>query len=206
MLQTMKDTADSNHPQQLGSLPILTFATQQEWEAWLEGHHADAAGLWLKIAKKGAKVPTLTYAAAVESGLCFGWIDSQKASLDDQCSLQRFTPRRAKSIWSRVNREKAEALIAAGRMRPAGLQQVEAAKDDGRWDAAYDSPSAMTIPEDFQRELDAHPDACAFFNTLDRANRYAILYRLQEARRPETRARRLDKFVGMLREGRRIHE
>jgi uncharacterized protein YdeI (YjbR/CyaY-like superfamily) len=189
----------------LGSLPILAFATQPQWETWLAEHHAAAPGLWLKLAKKGADAPTVTYAEAVESALCFGWIDSQKAAHDEQHWVQKFTPRRPKSVWSRVNREKAEALIAAGRMRPAGLRQVEAAKADGRWEAAYDAQSAMMVPPDLQRELDAHPEARSFFETLDRANRYAILWRIQTARQPATRATRIAKFVEMLSRREKIH-
>jgi uncharacterized protein YdeI (YjbR/CyaY-like superfamily) len=197
--------ADSNSPHQKDTLPILAFATQREWEAWLEAHHADSPGLWLKIAKKGAEARSVTYAEALESALCFGWIDGQKAALDDPHWLQKFTPRRPKSVWSRVNCAKAEALIAAGRMRPAGLRQVEFAKADGRWDAAYDSQRAITIPPDFQRALDAHPEAYAFFMSLDSANRYAILWRIQTAKRPATRAARIATFIEMLSRHEKIH-
>lgn len=180
------------------NLPILFLGTQQAWETWLEEHYADTAGVWLKLAKKGASVATLSYAEALESALCYGWIDGQKASFDSDYWLQKFTPRRAKSIWSQVNRENATALIAAGRMQPAGLRQVELAKADGRWDAAYASQSNVTIPEDLQDELDGNPAAKEFFSTLNSQNRYAILFRIQNAKRAETRAARIQKFVAML--------
>lgn len=187
------------------ALPTLSFATQQEWEAWLDAHHADAPGLWLKIAKKGAGTRTISYATALESALCYGWIDGQKAALDDQHWLQKFTPRRPKSIWSKVNREKAEALIAAGRMRAAGLRQVELAKADGRWEAAYDGQSTMTVPEDFRRALDQHAEAREFFAGLNSANRYAILFRIHAAKKPATRAARIEQFIEMLSRHEQIH-
>jgi uncharacterized protein YdeI (YjbR/CyaY-like superfamily) len=202
MLRRMTDT---NKPQRMNALPILTFATQREWEAWLEARHADSAGLWLKIAKKGAEASSVTYSEALDSALCFGWIDGQKAAFDERHWLQKFTPRRPKGVWSRVNRAKAEALIADGRMRPAGLRQVESAKADGRWDAAYDSQSTISVPPDFQRELDAHPEARDFFATLDSANRYAILWRIQTAKQPATRAARIAKFVAMLSRHEKLH-
>lgn len=187
------------------ALPTLSFATQQEWEAWLDVHHADTPGLWLKIAKKEAGERSVTYAEALEGALCYGWIDGQKAALDERHWLQKFTPRRPRSVWSKVNRAKAEALIAAGRMRPAGLRQVELAQADGRWDAAYDGQSTVAVPADLQRALDDNPDAMAFFNTLDRVNRYAILYRIQTAKKPDTRAARIQKFVGLLSRQEKIH-
>jgi uncharacterized protein YdeI (YjbR/CyaY-like superfamily) len=186
-------------------LPTLSFATQQDWEAWLEAHSAEAPGLWLKIAKKATGRPSVSYAQALEGALCYGWIDGQKAGLEDEHWLQMFTPRRPRSGWSRVNCEKATALIAAGRMRPAGLQQVEQAQADGRWEAAYDSQRTIGVPEDLQRALDADPAAKAFFATLDSANRYAILYRIQTAKKPETRAARIQKLVAMLSQGQKIH-
>jgi uncharacterized protein YdeI (YjbR/CyaY-like superfamily) len=159
----------------------------------------------LKIAKKGAAEPSVTYAEALELALCFGWIDSQKRGFDEEHFLQRFTPRRPRGRWSKINREKCEALIESGSMRPAGLAEVEAAKSDGRWEAAYAGARAAEVPEDLQRELDARPRAAAFFAALDGANRYAILYRLDEAKKPETRERRLNKFVAMLERGEEIH-
>lgn len=186
-------------------LPTLAFATQQEWEAWLDAHHADTPGLWLKIAKKGAVMPSISYAVALESALCYGWIDGQKAALDDQHWLQKFTPRRPKSIWSKVNREKAEALIAAGRMRAVGLRQVELARADGRWEAAYDGQSTITVPPDFQSALDQHMEAREFFASLNSVNRYAILFRIHNAKRPATRAARIQQFIEMLSRHEKIH-
>ena len=186
-------------------LPILHFATPAELEAWLEENHAESEGVWLKIAKKGAPEPSATYAEALELALCFGWIDSQKRGHDEIHFLQRFTPRRPRGRWSKINREKAEALIAAEQMRPTGLAEVEAAKADGRWEAAYEGQRTATVPDDLQRELDANPAAREFFVALDGANRYAIIYRLNEAKRPETRERRLRKFVAMLERGEKIH-
>lgn len=179
-------------------LQTLAFATQEEWEAWLEAHHADIAGLWLKIAKSGAGTRSVSYAEALEGALCYGWIDGQKAALDDYYWLQKFTPRRPKSVWSKINRQKAEALVAAGRMRPSGLRQVDLAKADGRWKAAYDGQATIAVPPDLRSELDQHTVAAAFFSTLDSRNRYAILYRIQSAKTPETRAARIRKFVEML--------
>jgi uncharacterized protein YdeI (YjbR/CyaY-like superfamily) len=187
-------------------LPVLLFATPSELEAWLEENHDSSDGLWLKIAKKGVEPPSVTYAEALELALCFGWIDSQKRGHDDQHFLQRFTPRRPRGRWSKINREKAEALIAAGAMRPTGLVEVEAAQADGRWEAAYEGQRTAQVPDDLQRELDASPAAAEFFAGLDGANRYAVIYRLHEAKKPETRERRLRKFVAMLERGEKIHE
>jgi uncharacterized protein YdeI (YjbR/CyaY-like superfamily) len=187
-------------------LPVLLFAKPTELEAWLEENGEDAEGIWLKIAKKGAPEPSVTYREALELALCFGWIDSQKRGLDETHFLQRFTPRRPRGRWSRINRDKAEALIAAGKMRPAGMAEVEAARADGRWAAAYEGQRTAAVPADLRRELDANPAAAEFFAKLDSANRYAILYRLDEARRPETRRRRLRKFVAMLERGEKIHD
>ncbi len=187
-------------------LPTLLFAGPADLEAWLEDNAATSPGLWLKIAKKGAPEPSVTYAEAVELALCFGWIDSQKRGLDDTHFLQRFTPRRPRGRWSRINREKAEALEAAGALRPAGAAEVAAAKADGRWEAAYEGQRTAAVPDDLQRELDANPAASAAFADLDSANRYAITYRLGEAKKPETRERRLRKFLAMLERGEKIHE
>lgn len=186
-------------------LPILLFASAAEMEEWLEGNHAGSDGIWLKIGKKGSGIASVTYAEALELALCFGWIDSQKRGFDERFFLQRFTPRRPGGKWSRINREKAEALIASGAMRPAGLAEVEAAKADGRWEAAYASQRIAKVPDDLQRELDRNEAARDFFAELDSANRYAILYRLEDAKKPETRERRLRKFVAMLERGEKIH-
>jgi uncharacterized protein YdeI (YjbR/CyaY-like superfamily) len=179
-------------------LEILPFASAGDWEAWLEANHAASDGLWVKFAKKSSGIETVTYAEALDAALCYGWIDGQVRRFDEEYYLQRFTPRRKRSKWSKVNREKVARLIEEGRMRPAGLREIERAKADGRWDAAYDSPSTATVPEDLRRALDKNPEASAFFATLDGRNRYAILYQVGDAKRPETRARRIEKYVAML--------
>jgi uncharacterized protein YdeI (YjbR/CyaY-like superfamily) len=186
-------------------LPIRLFASPAEMEEWLEANHASSRGIWLKVAKKGSGTASVSYAEGLELALCFGWIDSQKRGFDDEFFLQRFTPRRPRGRWSQVNRAKAEELIAAGAMRPAGLAEVEAAKADGRWEAAYAGQRAATVPDDLGQELERNKAAAEFFATLDSANRYAILYRLQEAKKPETRQKRLRKFIAMLERGERIH-
>jgi uncharacterized protein YdeI (YjbR/CyaY-like superfamily) len=187
-------------------LPTIAFASEAEWEAWLERHHAESPGVWVKMAKKGSGIDSVSYPGVLESALCFGWIDGRRKALDASYFLQRFTPRRSRSRWSRINREKAERLMADGRMRPAGVVEVQRAQADGRWEAAYAGQKASTVPDDLQRELDARPQAKAFFAGLSSQNRYAILYRLQEAKKPETRARRLAKFVAMLEAGEAIYE
>lgn len=187
------------------SEPKLTFATQSEWEAWLEGNGSTSAGVWLRLAKKSAEQATVTYAQALESALCHGWIDGQKKSEDQHHWLQRFTPRTARSIWSQINKEKAEALIAAERMRPAGLVAIEQAKQNGRWQAAYSSASTSTVPEDLQQALDANPKAKTFFATLNGQNRYAILFRIQNVKKAETRARKIAQFIEMLSNGEKLH-
>lgn len=183
----------------------MSFETQQDWERWLTEHHTKTVGTWLKIAKKETGIPSVSYAEALESAICYGWIDGQKASFDGTYWLQKFTPRRPKSIWSKVNCDKATALIAEGRMQPAGLQQVELAKADGRWDVAYESQSKIAIPADFQRELDKNQKAMDFFSTLDSTNRYAILFRIQTAKKPETRSARIHKFIEMLSKNEKIY-
>jgi uncharacterized protein YdeI (YjbR/CyaY-like superfamily) len=184
---------------------VPAFASNAEWEAWLEEHHATSDGVWVQIAKKGSGIPSVAYPEVLDTALCFGWIDGQRKALDETYFLQRFTPRRARSRWSKINRDKVEALTKAGRMRPPGLAEVQRAKADGRWDAAYAGARAIEVPEDLQAELDARPEAAAFFATLNGQNRYAILYRLQDAKRPETRARRLAKFVAMLEARETLH-
>jgi uncharacterized protein YdeI (YjbR/CyaY-like superfamily) len=186
-------------------LPLIQSVSQREWDAWLAKNHGSSAGVWLKLAKKDAGVATISYAEALESALSYGWIDGQKGAIDALFWKQRFTPRRPRSQWSRINREKAELLIREKRMKAAGLREVEQARADGRWDAAYESQSRATVPEDLQRALDRSPKAKAFFATLNSANRYSILYRLHEAKKPETRARRLSKFVAMLEAGETLH-
>ncbi|UJR85885.1 YdeI/OmpD-associated family protein [Sandaracinus amylolyticus] len=182
------------------------FASREAWREWLEANHVTSRGLWVRLAKKGAGTASITYPEALEIALCFGWIDGQKKGDGDAWWLQRFTPRGARSIWSKINRAKAEALIASGAMREAGLREVERAKSDGRWDAAYDSPSTAKIPDDLEAALAKSAKARAFFAKLDATNRYAILHRLQTAKKPETRARRIEQFVAMLEKGEKIHE
>ncbi len=186
-------------------LPVISFLSQAAWTVWLDEHHAASPGVWLRIAKKGAAGPTVSYQEALEAALCFGWIDGQKRSLDDAHWLQRFTPRSARSRWSKRNTDLAEKLEMQGAMRPAGLREVELAKADGRWEAAYAGQRTASMPPDLERELERRPQARAFFESLDSANRYAILYRLAEAKRPDTRARRLEKYVDMLEAGQKIH-
>jgi len=178
----------------------LPFVSREAWEAFLEERHATSDGLWLKIAKKNSGIESVTYDQAVEVALCYGWIDGQVRRFDEYCYLQRFTPRRPRSKWSKVNREKVTQLIERGEMKAAGLREVERARADGRWDAAYDSPSTATVPEDLLRELEKNDRAREFFSELDKRNRYAILYQIQDAKRPETRARRIARYVAMLAE------
>jgi len=183
----------------------LSLEDQEAWLSWLRKNHAVSTGVWLRIAKKSANARSVSYLQAVDTALCFGWIDGQKKADDESHWLQRFTPRSAKSIWSKINREKASRLIALGQMNAAGIREVERAKRDGRWDDAYDSPSSATIPADFQAELDKTPRAKAFFATLDRGNRYAVLFRIQTAKKAETRAKRIKQFTEMLSQHKRIH-
>ncbi len=176
-------------------LPELTFAGPAELEAWLEEHHLTHAGIWLLLAKKDTGVVSVSYVEAVELGLCFGWIDGQARRIDEVHYAVRFTPRRARSVWSKRNVERVERLTAASRMRPAGLAKVAAAQADGRWAAAYDGSVAIAVPPDLQVALDADPDRAATFAALKAAERYAILYGLQTAVKPETRARRLARCL-----------
>ena len=185
--------------------PARRHTTPRSWKTWLRKHHESSDGVWLLLAKRGAERPTLSYAEALEIALCFGWIDGQKKGLDAQHWLQRFTPRRARSIWSKINRAKALALIKQGRMHAAGLKEVERARADGRWADAYDSPSNAAVPPDLLAALDRDVKAKAFFETLDRTNRYAVLWRVQTAKRAETRAKRIAQFVAMLARHERLH-
>ena len=184
----------------MSDLPRMGFASAHEWRAWLTENHGTPRGLLLKIAKKGSPETSVTYPEAVEVALCFGWIDGQSFRLDDDFWLQKFTPRRPRSKWSAINREKVTRLIAEGQMQPAGLAQIEAAQADGRWDVAYAPASTATVPDDLAAALEANPMAKAFFATLNRTNRYAIIYRVNDAKRPETRARRIATFVAMLKD------
>ena len=184
---------------------IVEFKSQQEWEKWLARNYGNPDGVWLRFAKKGSKKTTPTYAEALEVALCYGWIDAQKRGESETAWLQRFVPRRPRSIWSKINREKALALIANGKMKPSGLKEVTRAQQDGRWDAAYDSPTSATVPPDFQKALDGNRAAADFFKTLSATNRYAILWRLQTAKKPETRASRIETFIQMLEKGETLH-
>jgi uncharacterized protein YdeI (YjbR/CyaY-like superfamily) len=186
-------------------LATILFPSPEAWEGWLEENHASCEGVRIKMAKKAVEIDSVRFPEVLESALCFGWIDGRREALDERHFLQRFTPRRRRSRWSRINRETAERLIADRRMRPAGLAEVERARADGRWDTAYEGQRRSTVPPDLQRELDARPRAGAFFAGLGSQNRYAIIYRLHDAKRPETRARRLAKFVAMLEAGETIH-
>ena len=186
-------------------LPQLPFASQRDFEAWLDANHASSPGLWIVIAKKSSGVPTVTYAEALEVALCFGWIDGQKMGRDDTTFLQRFTPRRPRSKWSKINVEHIARLEGEGRLRPAGRAEVDAAKADGRWDDAYGGMATSEVPPDLQAALDASPDAAEFFATISKTNRYAVLYRIHDAKRPETRARRIGELVQMLAERRTFH-
>jgi uncharacterized protein YdeI (YjbR/CyaY-like superfamily) len=186
-------------------LPIVSFASPEQWEAWLADQHEASRGLWLKIAKKGTGIDTVSYAQALDVALCYGWIDGQKRSFDDDHWLQRFTGRTPRSRWSKVNRARALELVEQGRMQPAGLREIERAKADGRWEAAYAGQSAATVPDDLRLALERNDRAREFFATLDGRNRYAILYRVQDAKKPETRARRIEKYVAMLQEHQTIY-
>jgi uncharacterized protein YdeI (YjbR/CyaY-like superfamily) len=186
--------------------PVRLFANRAAWETWLEENHRERGGLWLRLGKNGSGVKSVTYGEALEVALTYGWIDGQKRPESEQAWLQRFVPRGAGSIWSKINREKARGLIASGRMKAAGMEAVERAKENGRWESAYDSPKGAAVPDDFQAALDANSRAGEFFLGLDRANRYAVLFRIQTVKKAETRARLIREFVGMLESGGRIHE
>jgi uncharacterized protein YdeI (YjbR/CyaY-like superfamily) len=175
------------------------------WEEWLTGQHGEAAGVWLKIAKQGSAETTVSYQEALEVAICFGWIDGQKGRLDDDFWIQRFTPRRPSGRWSKINAEKATALIDCGRMQPAGLREVDQAKADGRWDTAYAGQALIEVPDDLREALAANDAASAFFETISSVNRYAILYRIGSVKRPETRARKIAQYVAMLAEHKTIH-
>lgn len=185
--------------------PVKAFPSQKTWETWLEKNHTKSTGLWLRLMKKDSGKASVTYAEAVEEALRYGWIDGQKRSYDDTSWLQKFCPRGKKSLWSKINREKIAALIQDGKMKPAGMAVVDSAKADGRWDAAYDSQKSATVPEDFQALLQKHPKAEKFFATLKSANRYAILWRLQTAKKAESRAKKMQDFIDMLKRGEAPH-
>ncbi|MFN8383169.1 MAG: YdeI/OmpD-associated family protein [Anaerolineales bacterium] len=182
-------------------LPTLPFESKKKWTDWLAKQYDKSAGVWLKIAKKGSGIPSVTYQEALDVALCYGWIDGQKGSFDEKYFLQKFTPRRPKSIWSKINVEKAERLIASGEMKPTGLKAVEAAKQDGRWAAAYASQKNIVMPVDFQSALKKNKKAMAFFETLTGSRRYSFLFRIETAKKAETRAKRIHQFVEMLERG-----
>jgi uncharacterized protein YdeI (YjbR/CyaY-like superfamily) len=188
-----------------GGLPILAFPAQAAWEEWLAAQPPTARGLWLKLAKKDTGIATVSQPEAIESALCHGWIDGQLGKFDDTYWLIRFTPRGPQSKWSAINRDRATKLIAGGRMLPTGLREVERAQADGRWEVAYAPQSTATAPDDLAAALAAHPAAQQLFDTLDSANRYAIIYRVGDAKKPETRARRIEQYVAMLLRGETIH-
>jgi uncharacterized protein YdeI (YjbR/CyaY-like superfamily) len=186
-------------------LQVKLFKNKRDWATWLDKNQAKSSGLWLRIAKKSSDIKSVTYAEALEIAICYGWIDGQKKTCDEFTWLQKFTPRGARSIWSAINREKAGELIRNSQMKPAGLKAIERAKENGQWAAAYDSQSKITLPDDFQTELDKNANAKAFFTTLNSVNRYAILFRLQTARKPETRAKRMRQFIVMLEKHEKLH-
>jgi uncharacterized protein YdeI (YjbR/CyaY-like superfamily) len=186
-------------------LPIHYFERQADWTAWLKKNHVSSPGVWLQLAKKGAEATSVSYDEALEVALCFGWIDGQKQAHSDRFWLQKFTRRSDKSLWSKINRDKALALIKAKKMKPAGFKEIERAKLDGRWDAAYDSSSKATVPSDFQSALHGNARAKAFFGMLDSRNRYAVLFRIQTAKKAETRAKRISQFVMMLERHEKVH-
>ena len=198
---TASKTASRAAKAPAGELPVLAFSTQQAWREWLDARHATAAGAWLQFAKVGSGKKSITYAEAIEVALCYGWIDGHLSRRDDVTYCIRFTPRRARSAWSKRNAETAERLIAEGRMQPAGLAEVERARADGRWDNAYAGSASIDVPDDLRDALAASPRAQAMWDALTRANRYAVLYRVHEAKRAETRARRITQYVEMLARG-----
>ena len=192
-------------PRNSTDLPILPFERQKDWAVWLAKNHAKSAGVWLKLAKKASGIKSVTYDEALEVALCYGWIDGQRRSHDETSWLQKFTPRGPKSIWSKINTEKAQRLIESGQMKPAGLKAVESARQDGRWDVAYAPQSKAAVPDDLQAELDRNAKAKAFFATLDSRNRYAILHRVHTAKKAETRAKRIEQFIRMLEKNEKIY-
>jgi uncharacterized protein YdeI (YjbR/CyaY-like superfamily) len=196
LMQMTKDEAD---------VPVLRFEDRAAWSSWLETHHASSPGLWLKFAKEDSGIPSVTHPEALEVALCYGWIDGLRKPLDESWWLQMFAPRGPKSLWSLVNRHKAEALIQSGEMKPAGLKAIEVAKEHGRWDSAYISPVTATMPGDFQAALNRHPKAKAFFESLPPFDRHAFVFRIHTAHTPEARAMRIRKYMGMLERGEKVH-
>jgi uncharacterized protein YdeI (YjbR/CyaY-like superfamily) len=185
--------------------PVRLFKSKQDWAAWLEKNHQKSGGVWLRLAKKDSGIRSVSYKEALEIALCYGWIDARKRPESEQAWLQKFVLRSTNSVWSKINREKALALMASGDMKAQGLAAIENARKNGRWDSAYDSPGGASVPSDLEAALDRNPRATAFFKTLDRANRYAILWRIQTVKKAETRARKIEQFIGMLERGEKIH-
>ena len=186
-------------------LPTIYFESEEDWEKWLAENHSASGGVWIKFAKKDSGIDSVSYQQALDIALCYGWIDGQKASFDDAFWLQRFTRRGPKSKWSKINCKKATELIASGKMKASGLKEIELARQDGRWEKAYESQSKIAVPDDLQKKLAENPRAREFFADLDSRNRYAILYRIHDAKKPETRLRRIEKFITMLNEGKKIY-
>lgn len=195
----------AKQPLKSAELLTLPFENKKKWANWLAKQHNKSAGVWLKLAKKDSGITSITYEEALDVALCYGWIDGQKKGFDDRYWLQKFTPRGRKSIWSKINTEKAERLITSGEMKSAGLEAIEAAKRDGRWEAAYSSQKNITVPADFQVALKEHPKAKAFFETLKSSERYSFLFRLHQAKRADTRAKHIQRFIEMLERGERVH-
>jgi uncharacterized protein YdeI (YjbR/CyaY-like superfamily) len=185
-------------------LPIIAFSSKSAWVNWLDTHHSNSAGIWLKLAKKASGIESVTFLEALEVALCYGWIDSQGKTFDDKYYLQKFTPRGPKSVWSLINRDKVEKLIAGGKIKPSGLAAIEAAKADGRWDRAYASQSNSVVPDDFEKALNKNDEAKAYFESLSSANRYAFLYRLQQTK-PEKRAAKIESFIEKLKNKQAFH-
>ena len=192
-------------PENSNEMEVVSFATSKDWRKWIAANHATSNGAWLRFFKKDSGEKTITYAEALEEALCYGWIDGQANKYDDKSYIRKFTPRRPGSIWSKINTEKAERLIQEGKMKKAGMQQVELAKADGRWGQAYDSPANMKVPEDFLQPLSKNKKAKSFFDGLNKANLYAIAWRLQTAKKPETREKRLKEILEMMSEGKKFH-
>jgi uncharacterized protein YdeI (YjbR/CyaY-like superfamily) len=197
--ETMEKTENS-------PMPVVPFETPVHLENWLEENHTSFNGVWIRFYKKGSGIPTITYSEALDVALCYGWIDGQLKKYDDHSYIQKFTPRRSKSMWSKRNKEHVVRLEKAGKMRVPGIKEVEAAKSDGRWDRAYDSPSKMTVPEDFLAELKKHQEAYSFFNELNKTNKYSISWRLQTAKNPDTRKKRLNEILEMMKNKEKFHE
>jgi len=204
--QQMKKELETNIITPKNELEIISFKSQKEWKRWLSKNHSKSTGVWFRFFKKDSGIKHVNYAEALDEALCFGWIDGQAKKFDDKSWIQKFTPRRPASVWSKRNKDNIERLVKAGKMKPAGLKEVEKAKSDGRWENAYDSPKNMKVPEDFLKELSKNKKAKAFFETLNKTNTYSIAWRLQTSKKPETRIRRMTAILEMLKKGNKLHE